>query len=68
VRAHRQGAVGATLQETRTSGTLAANGTTLTFTTSCPLVAQDQTTYSVVSNTLVVTSLVTRESWTYTLR
>lgn len=68
VRAHRQGAVGTTLQEQRTSGTLATNGSTLTFTTSCPIASQDQTTYSVVSNTLVVTSLVTRDSWTYTLR
>lgn len=68
VRAHRQGATGGTPQEQRTSGTLVTNGSTLTLTTSCPFVSQDQTTYSVVSNTLVVTSLVTRESWTYTLR
>lgn len=68
VRAHRQGPTGQALQEQRTSGTLAPNGTTLTFTTSCPIAAQDQTTYSVVSNTLVITSLVTRESWTFTLR
>lgn len=68
VRAHRQGPTGQTLQEQRTSGTISPNGSTLTFTLSCPFNSQDQTTYSVVSNTLVVTSLVTRESWTFTLR
>lgn len=67
-RAQRQGQSGTTLQESRTTGTFSANGTTLTFTATCPLNAQDQTTYSVVSNTLVITSLVTRESWTFTLR
>lgn len=67
-RVQRQGTAGATPEEVRSSGTLSANGTTLTLRTSCPLAAQDQATYSVVANTLVVTSLVTRESYTFTLR
>lgn len=59
---------GATPIETRTFGDLVAGGSTFTVTQSCPTPFQDQYTYSVVTNTLNITSLITKESFTFTLR
>lgn len=59
---------GATPVESRTFGDLTAGGTTFTVLQSCPVALQDQYTYSVQGNTLNITSLSTRESFTFTLR
>jgi hypothetical protein len=53
---------------TRTFGDLVAGGSSFTVTQSCPAPFQDQYTYSVVNNTLNITSLITKESFTFTLR
>jgi hypothetical protein len=53
---------------TRTFGDLVAGGSTFTVTQSCPAPFQDQYTYSVLNNTLNITSLITKESFTFTLR
>lgn len=59
---------GATPIETRTFGDLVAGGTSFTVTQSCPAPFQDQFTYSVLNTTLNITSLITKESFTFTLR
>ena len=59
---------GASPITTRTKGDLVAGGSTFTVTQTCPSPFQDQYTYSVVSNTLNITSLITKESFTFTLR
>jgi hypothetical protein len=59
---------GATPIESRTFAELVAGGTTFTVTQSCPAPFQDQYTYSVLNNTLNITSLITKESFTFTLR
>lgn len=51
-----------------TYGDLVAGGSTFTVTQSCPVPFQDQYTYSVVSNKLNITSLITKESFTFTPR
>jgi hypothetical protein len=67
-RVHEEALTGQPPQEERTSGTFAAGGTTFSLARSCPTPAQDQLSYSAISNTLVITSLLTRESFTFTLR
>jgi hypothetical protein len=59
---------GATPIETRSVGDLVAGGSTFTVTQTCPAPFQDQYTYSVLNNTLNITSLITKESFTFTLR
>lgn len=59
---------GAAPIESRSIATYTAAGTTFTATQSCPAPFQDQYTYSVVGNTLNLTSLLTKESFTFTLR
>lgn len=54
--------------ESRTFGDLVAGGSNFTVTQSCPAPFQDQYTYSVVTNTLNITSLITKESFTFTAR
>jgi hypothetical protein len=68
VRVHERALQGQPPQEARTSGSFASGGTTFSLATDCPSVAADDLSYSVVANTLVLTSLVTRESYTFTLR
>lgn len=63
-----QASQGATPVETRSIGDYVAAGTTFTVTQSCPAAFQDQYTYSVQNNTLNITSLITKESFTFTLR
>lgn len=58
----------ATPTESRSTGPLTARGTTFTVVQSCPAQFQDQYTYSVLNNTLNITSLLTKESFTFTLR
>lgn len=58
----------ATPIETRTLGDLAASGTNLTVNQTCPTFFTDQYTYSVQNNTLNITSVTTKESFTFTLR
>ena len=68
-RVHEEAITGQPPQEERTSGTFAAGGSTFSLSRDCPLpAAQDQLRYSAISNTLVLTSLVTKESFTFTLR
>lgn len=59
---------GATPIEARSFGELTAGGSTFTVLQSCPAQFQDQYTYSVQGNTLNITSKITSESFTYTLR
>lgn len=59
---------GATPIETRTFGDLVAGGSSFTVTQTCPAPFQDQYTYSVLNDTLNITSLITKESFTFTLR
>jgi hypothetical protein len=61
---------GSTPVETRSIGDFTAAGTTLTVTQTCPAPFQDQYTYTVTTanNTLNITSLITKESFTFTLR
>ena len=54
--------------ESRTFGDLVAGGSSFTVTQTCPAPFQDQYTYSVVTNTLNITSLITKESFTFTAR
>jgi hypothetical protein len=63
-----QASQAATPIETRSLGDLIAGGTTFTVTQTCPAPFQDQYTYSVLNNTLNITSLITKESFTFTLR
>ena len=67
-RVHEEAITGQSPQEERTSGTFAAGGTTFSLRRDCPTGAQDQLSYSAISNTLVITSVPTRESFTFTLR
>jgi hypothetical protein len=59
---------GATPVERRSVGDAEGIGPALTITESCPVVFKDPYSYSVVNNTLNITSTITKESFTYTLR
>lgn len=59
---------GSTALVTSSFGDLVAGGDTFTVSQSCPTTFVDEYRYSVVSNTLNIWSLITKDSFTFTLR
>lgn len=64
----RQANQTATPVETRSFGDLVAGAQSFTVSQTCPTVLTDQYSYSVATNTLNITNLITKESFTFTLR
>jgi hypothetical protein len=57
---------GGAIAESRVSGSFIPSGVNGTIALTCPIAAQEQITYSVVTNSLTVSNLVTKESFTFT--
>lgn len=57
---------GGATTENRVRGTIATNGVNGTIALACPIASQEQVTYTVATNSLTMTNLVTKESFTFT--
>jgi hypothetical protein len=62
------GASGQNRVETRDSGTLTVSSNSAVLTVQCPVLSQEQVTFTATGTTLVMTNLTSRQSYTFTKR